>query len=73
MARLRRFTFLCDTDERRIVAYLASRLQRSQSDAIRWLIREAVIELGSAQDTLTTSATESVTHATEGGQRATTA
>ena len=45
MARYKRFTFLCNQDERRILAALADRLQRSQSDTVRWLIREAVQEL----------------------------
>ena len=45
MARYQRFTFLCDGDERRILTTLAHRLQRSQSDAVRWLIRNAAAEL----------------------------
>jgi len=45
MARYKRFTFLCDPDERRILAALAKRLERSQSDSVRWLIRNAAAEL----------------------------
>jgi hypothetical protein len=45
MARYQRFTFLCDSDERRILAALARSLQRSQSDSVRWLIRNAAAEL----------------------------
>ncbi len=46
-ARLERFTFLCNEDERQIVSALAERLQRSQSDAMRLLIREAAQEMES--------------------------
>src|SRR3990172_2284851 len=46
MARYKRFTFLCDSDQRRILAALALRLQQSQSDAIRWLITNVAQELG---------------------------
>ena len=45
VARYKRFTFLCDGEERRILAALARRLERSQSDAVRWLIRGAAEEL----------------------------
>ncbi len=45
MAKDKRFTFLCDSEERRILAALAERLQCSQSDVVRWLIREAAAEL----------------------------
>ncbi len=41
MAKTQRFAFLCTDDERRIVAEIARRLERNQSDAMRWLIREA--------------------------------
>jgi hypothetical protein len=66
-----RFTFLCDSEERRILAALARRLERSQSDAVRWLVRNAAQELGaddnSARDPAarperaTSSATPAVT------------
>jgi len=42
MARYTRFTFLVNSDERRMIVALAERLQRPQSDAIRFVIREAV-------------------------------
>lgn len=45
MARYKRFTFLCNSNERRILDALARRLQRSQSDSVRWLIRNAAQEL----------------------------
>lgn len=48
MAREKRFTFLCSDDERRVIASLASNLQRSQSDAVRWLIVQAAGELTDA-------------------------
>ena len=45
MARYKRFTFLCDNEERRILAALAQHLERSRSDTVRWLIRNAAQEL----------------------------
>jgi hypothetical protein len=45
MMRSQRFTFVCNDDERRILSALADYLQRSQSDALRLLIREASREL----------------------------
>lgn len=42
-----RFTFLCDETERELLARLSARLARTQSDAVRWLIREAARELES--------------------------
>lgn len=45
MARYSRFTFLCDLDERRAIAELAARLQRSQSDAVRFVVIEAAKQL----------------------------
>jgi hypothetical protein len=55
------FTFKCDKDERKMIALLASRLQRQQSDAVRFVIREAVKAL--EPDTTTTQNTpQAVTH-----------
>ncbi len=45
MARPDTFTFRINQAERGLLERLAQRLQRSQSDALRWLIREAVREL----------------------------
>jgi uncharacterized protein (DUF1778 family) len=45
MPRRDTFTFRVNVDERQLIAALADRLQRSQSDAVRWLIREAAHEL----------------------------
>lgn len=39
MARYNRFTFLCDDRERQLIAILAERLERSQGDAIRYIVR----------------------------------
>jgi hypothetical protein len=50
MARYDRFTFLCDANERRAIADLAARLQRSQSDAVRFVVTEAARQLSQAQD-----------------------
>lgn len=41
------FKFRCTDDDRRIIAALAVRLQRTQSDAVRWIVREAACELSS--------------------------
>lgn len=45
MSRIDTFTFRVNADERRILAALANYLNRSQSDALRLLIREAAREL----------------------------
>ncbi len=45
MPRYERFTFLATGEERRVLAALARHLQRSQSDSIRLLIREAAHQL----------------------------
>jgi hypothetical protein len=52
MTRYERFTFLCDLDERRAIADLAIRLQRSQSDAVRFVVIEAARQLSQAQTDL---------------------
>jgi hypothetical protein len=39
------FKFKVGSDERQMIAILAERLQRSQSDAVRLVIREAVRSL----------------------------
>jgi hypothetical protein len=48
MARYERFTFLCDPSERRAIVDLAARLQRSQSDAVRFVVIEAAKQLTQA-------------------------
>ena len=40
-----RFTFVCDRDERRMLADVSTKLARTQSDAVRFLIRKAAGEL----------------------------
>jgi hypothetical protein len=45
MARYGRFTFLCNDNERRAIVDLAARLQRSQSDAVRFVVIEAAKQL----------------------------
>lgn len=49
MARYSRFTFLCSVDERQAIADLAARLQRSQSDAVRFVVIEAARQLSQPQ------------------------
>ena len=46
MSRYKRFTFLCNRNERLMIALLANQLQRSQSDAIRFIIRQAIKGFG---------------------------
>ena len=43
--REERFTFVCNEHERRLITEIASRLKRTQSDAIRLLVRIAAEEL----------------------------
>ena len=45
MARFSRFTFVCDVNERQAITDLAVRLQRSQSDAVRFIVIEAAKQL----------------------------
>lgn len=48
MARDERFTFLIDHDERQMIAALAYRLRRTESDAVRFVVLEAVRALEAA-------------------------
>ncbi len=50
MSRVEIFAFRVNADERRLIAALANRLQRSQSDAVRLVVREAARELMSKSD-----------------------
>ena len=45
MARLSRFTFVVNDEERRLIQVLADKLSRSQSDALRFMIVSATREL----------------------------
>lgn len=45
MPRYDRFSFTCDEKERQAIKALAERLQRTQSDAVRLVVREAVQQL----------------------------
>jgi hypothetical protein len=45
MAKYARFTFVCDQNERKAIADLATRLQRSQADAMRFILHEAMQQL----------------------------
>jgi hypothetical protein len=48
-----RFTFLCNRDERNLLTVVARQLARTESDTVRWLIREVGRELIQVQtDTL---------------------
>ena len=46
MPKTERFTFKLDEEERRLLALLARRLQRTQSDTLRCLIWRAAMERG---------------------------
>ena len=46
MSRTIRFTLLLDQSEKELIAALAEAFQRSQSDTIRWVVREAAKEQG---------------------------
>jgi hypothetical protein len=50
MMRNRRFMFLCSDEERRMLAAVARRLARTESDVVRLLIREAARELDQRAD-----------------------
>jgi hypothetical protein len=45
MQRPLRFTFICDEADRSAIATLSAKLARTQSDAVRWVVREAAKEL----------------------------
>jgi hypothetical protein len=47
MARLGNFVFRVNDDERHLITVLAQRLRRTESDAMRFLIRQAVQSLES--------------------------
>ena len=49
MPRIDRFTFLVTEQERQAIAELATRLQRSQSDAVRYVVILAAQELSKPQ------------------------
>jgi hypothetical protein len=45
MAKTEKFALRLEENERGMVDYVADRLQRNRSDAIRWLIRQAAMSL----------------------------
>ena len=49
MQRITQFAFRVSRDERLAIADLAARLQRSQSDAVRFVVIEAARQLAQAQ------------------------
>jgi hypothetical protein len=55
-----RFTFLCDRNERRMITRLATQLKRTESDAVRLVIREAVRALEADAPTPITSTAQPV-------------
>ena len=67
MARFDTFTFRVSQDERRLIHSLALSLQRSQSDTIRLVIREAAQGLGvRIQEDKETSLASEARHAEAG-------
>ena len=57
MARQDFFTLRVNRDERQMLAAVAERLQRTQSDAVRLLIREAARELVKSEATAVNDST----------------
>jgi hypothetical protein len=45
MSKDQRFTFVCEKDERKLLEAIAERLERTQSDTIRYLVKLAAQEL----------------------------
>jgi hypothetical protein len=43
--RDKRFTFLCNNEERKLLDLVADHFRRSRSDTVRWLIIKAAREL----------------------------
>lgn len=50
MRRIEQFAFRVNHDEREAIAALAERLQRSQSDAVRFVVLAAARELATRED-----------------------
>lgn len=48
--RKQRFTFLCNQHERKLIRAIAEQLNRSQGDAMRFLVKAAATELSIAND-----------------------
>lgn len=46
MRRVDTFTFKCSVEERRMIDALARKLERSESDAIRVVLRKAAVDIG---------------------------
>lgn len=68
--RVERFTFLCNRDERALVAVLAKQLQRSQSDAVRFVVVNAVRELTALESNQGESKTVNTKHQKEEAKNA---
>ena len=69
MRRIDTFTFRVNATERQLLTALAERLQRSQSDAVRLLIREAVRDL-TAESSKAQPAAQPLAAEAMGGQNA---
>ena len=55
MPRIERFTFVCSKEERRLIALLAEQLQRLQSDAVRYVVLNAVKTMSGTVNKVTDS------------------
>lgn len=51
MRKVATFSLRISDTERAMLARVAQSLQRSQGDAVRWLIRNAAVQLGTAGET----------------------
>lgn len=56
MQRVTQFSFRVSKDERQAIADLAARLQRSQSDAVRFVVIEAARQLAQTDPALSVPA-----------------
>jgi hypothetical protein len=65
MSRIDLFTLRVNDAERRMIALIAERLQRSQSDAVRLLIREAARELETQSQVASNVAQKVVNYASQ--------
>jgi hypothetical protein len=60
------FTFKVNETERNIITALATRLQRTESDAVRWVVTNAARELGVSPDVQKSSVLPSAAAREEG-------
>jgi hypothetical protein len=62
MARWDTFTFRINPEERQQIVYLAEKLRRSQSDAIRYVVFQAVRKMKSDEEQTSLSRIKKLSH-----------